>query len=53
MDISLFAMFLSKYQCGKDFVSEIFKEIIEQKEKSEFKHFRYTPVELYQDLLEN
>lgn len=53
MSVEKFNDFLFKYECGKSFVDEIFKGIIEQKEEEEFKHFSLTPDELYLDLLEN
>jgi signal-transduction protein with cAMP-binding, CBS, and nucleotidyltransferase domain len=53
MTIEVFNHFLSRYQCGSQFVAEIFKELIEHKENDEFKHFSLTPDELYLDLLKN
>ncbi|RUT79060.1 Crp/Fnr family transcriptional regulator [Ancylomarina longa] len=53
MSLETFNAFLFKYECGKQFVDEIFKELIERKENEEFKHFILTPDELYLDLLQN
>ncbi|MBB3697257.1 cyclic nucleotide-binding domain-containing protein [Flammeovirga yaeyamensis] len=53
LSIDVFHDFLERYQCGKNFVDEIFKDIIAKKEEEEFKHFSLTPDELYLDLLSN
>lgn len=53
MSLETFNQFLFRYECGKLFVEEVFKELIEEKEEEEFKHFSLTPDELYLDLIQN
>lgn len=53
MDRSTFFQYMDKYHCGRDFVQEVFKEIISLKEEEEFKHFSLTPDALYLNLLES
>jgi len=47
-----FENFLSKYECGQDFVEQIFQQIIDFKELEDFRHFSLSPDELYIDLVE-
>ena len=53
MDRVTFFRFMERYECGKEFVHEIFKEIISVREEAEFKHFSLTPDELYLDLMKS
>lgn len=46
-----FLAFLEEYECGKSFVDELFRRIIAQKEKEEFKWFLNTAEENYLELL--
>lgn len=53
MDKQVFLQFMERYQCGRDFVHEIFQEMISLREEEEFKHFSLTPDDLYLDLLKH
>ena len=52
MERQTFFGFMERYQCGREFVNEIFAKMIAQREDEAFKHFSLTPDELYLDLLE-
>ena len=51
MDRRTFFSFMERYQCGREFVNEIFAKMIANREDESFKHFSLTPDELYLDLL--
>ena len=48
----VFFEFMEKYECGRSFVESMFEEMIANREAEEFKHFSYTPDDLYLSLLE-
>lgn len=51
ISVKTFHDYLHRYECGRHFVDQILKRVIDQREEEEFNHFCMTPDELYLDLI--